>query len=58
MKNISKDKSVTTYRLEKISMKEIVDKYPDKVVDAYTEGKNAVLVLDNMRIKFTNTNKQ
>ena len=57
MKNISKDKSVTTYRLEKISMKEIVDKYPDKVVDAYTEGKNAVLVLDNMRIKFTNTNK-
>jgi|TARA_R110002124_G_scaffold267451_1_gene434688 hypothetical protein len=57
MRNISKDKSVTTYRLEKISMKEIVDKYPDKVVDAYTEGKNAVLVLDNMRIKFTNTNK-
>lgn len=58
MKNISKDKSVTTYRLEKISMKEIVDKYPDKVVDAYTQGKNAVLVLDNMRIKFTNTDKQ
>jgi hypothetical protein len=58
MRNISKDKSVTTYRLEKISMKEIVDKYPDKVVDAYTEGKNAVLVLDNMRIKFTNTDKQ
>ena len=57
MRNISKDKSVTTYRLEKISMKEIVDKYPDKVVDAYTEGKNAVLVLDNMRIKFTNTDK-
>ena len=58
MRNISKDKSVTTYRLEKISIKEIVDKYPDKVVDAYTEGKNAVLVLDNMRIKFTNTDKQ
>ena len=57
MRNILKDKSVTTYRLEKISMKEIVDKYPDKVVDAYTEGKNAVLVLDNMRIKFTNTDK-
>ena len=54
MRNISKDKSVTTYRLEKISMKEIVDKYPDKVVDAYTEGKNAVLVLDSMRIKFMN----
>tara|TARA_R110002072_G_scaffold152283_2_gene301911 strand:+ start:394 stop:567 length:174 start_codon:yes stop_codon:yes gene_type:complete len=57
MKNILKDKTVTKYRLEKISMKEIVDKYPDKVVDAYTEGKNAVLVLDNMRIKFTNTDK-
>tara|TARA_R100000781_G_scaffold17056_3_gene13672 strand:- start:543 stop:713 length:171 start_codon:yes stop_codon:yes gene_type:complete len=54
MKNISKDKPVKTYRLEKVSIKEIVDKYPDKVVDAYTEGKNAVLVLDNMRIKFTN----
>ena len=54
MRNISKDKSVTTYRLEKISMKEIVDKYPDKIVDVYNEGKNAVLVLDNMRIKFSN----
>jgi|TARA_R110002124_G_scaffold244549_1_gene409644 ribosomal protein S17E len=57
MRNIEKDKSVTTYRLKKVSIKEIVDKYPDKVVDAYTEGKNAVLVLDNMRIKFTNTDK-
>jgi len=57
MRNIEKDKSVTTYRLKKVSIKEIVDKYPDKVVDAYTEGKNAVLVLDNMRIKFTKTDK-
>tara|TARA_R110002126_G_scaffold25218_1_gene86573 strand:+ start:256 stop:429 length:174 start_codon:yes stop_codon:yes gene_type:complete len=57
MRNIEKDKSVTTYRLKKVSIKEIVDKYPDKVVDAYTEGKNAVLVLDNMKIKFTNTDK-
>tara|TARA_R110000803_G_scaffold40778_3_gene87798 strand:+ start:4250 stop:4423 length:174 start_codon:yes stop_codon:yes gene_type:complete len=54
MKNIEKKKSVITYRLEKISMKEIVDKYPDKIVDVYNEGKNAVLVLDNMRIKFSN----
>lgn len=54
MKDIKKDKSVTTYRLEKLSMKEIVDKYPDKVVTVYNEGKDAVLVLDNMRIKFSN----
>mgnify|MGYP001570097744 CR=1 FL=1 len=54
MKNIEKDKSVNTYYLENISIKEIVDKYPDKVVDAYMEGKNAVLVLDSMRIKFMN----
>lgn len=54
MKNIKKDKPVTTYLLEKLSMKEIVDKYPDKVVNVYNEGKYAVLVLDNMRIKFPN----
>jgi len=54
MRNIEREKSVTKYHLEKISIKEIVDKYPDKVVDAYMEGKNAVLVLDSMRIKFMN----
>lgn len=54
MKNIEKEESVTTYRLDKISIKGIVDKYPDKVVDAYSEGKNSVLVLENMRIKFMN----
>ena len=32
-----------------------MDKYPDKVVDVHTEGKNAVMVLDTCRIKFTNT---
>jgi hypothetical protein len=32
-----------------------MDKYPDKVVDVYAEGKNAIMVLDTCRIKFTNT---
>ena len=45
----------TQFRLGKISIKEIMDKYPDKVVDVYAEGKNAIMVLDTCRIKFTNT---
>ena len=59
MKKIEIDKdmrsSYTQFRLGHISIKEIMDKYPDKVVDVYTEGKNAVMVLDTCRIKFTNT---
>lgn len=47
--------SYTQFRLGKVSIKEIMDKYPDKVVDVYEEGKNAVMVLDTCRIKFTNT---
>lgn len=47
--------SYTQFRLGKISIKEIMDKYPDKVVDVYAEGKNAVMVLDTCRIKFANT---
>ena len=47
--------SYTQFRLGKVSIKEIMDKYPDKVVDVYAEGKNAVMVLDTCRIKFTNT---
>ena len=43
------------HRLNHLSIKEIVDKYPDKYVDVYAEGKNAVLVLDTCRIKFLNT---
>tara|TARA_R100001530_G_scaffold132852_1_gene105627 strand:+ start:247 stop:462 length:216 start_codon:yes stop_codon:yes gene_type:complete len=45
----------TQFRLGNITIKEIMDKYPDKVVDVYTEGKDAVMVLDTCRIKFTNT---
>ena len=47
--------SYTQFRLGKVSIREIMDKYPDKVVDVYAEGKNAVMVLDTCRIKFTNT---
>ena len=47
--------SYTQFRLGHITIKEIMDKYPDKVVDVYSEGKNAVMVLDTCRIKFTNT---
>mgnify|MGYP003145475883 CR=1 FL=1 len=47
--------SYTQFRLGAVTIKEIMDKYPDKVVDVHTEGKNAVMVLDTCRIKFTNT---
>ena len=43
------------YNLTQITVKEIMDKYPDKVVDSYSEGKHFVLVLDTCRIKFRNT---
>ena len=61
MKIIEKNKSIDTYYLKNMSledglMKEIMDKYPDKVADVYEEGKYAVLVLNNMRIKFTKKN--
>jgi|TARA_R100001530_G_scaffold17502_1_gene15134 hypothetical protein len=43
------------FRLEDLTIKEIMKKYPDKIVDVYAEGSNAVLVLDTCRIKFINT---
>ena len=39
-----------------MTIKEIINKYPDKYVDIYTEGKNIVLVLDTCRIKYMNKN--
>ena len=38
--------------MSRISAKEIKDKYPDKLVDAYVENERLVLVLDTCRIKF------
>tara|TARA_R110002020_G_scaffold256273_3_gene469934 strand:- start:800 stop:982 length:183 start_codon:yes stop_codon:yes gene_type:complete len=55
MKNIKHEPKTIVNRLNKITIKEIIDKYPDKYVETYAEGKNAVLVLDTCRIKFINT---
>ena len=49
MKN---NKETSRYRMSRISAKEIKDKYPDKLVDAYVENERLVLVLDTCRIKF------
>ena len=52
MKKANKHIEPQRYRLNNISMKEIKDKYPDKIVDAYAESGRLVLVLDTCRIKF------
>tara|TARA_R110000822_G_scaffold19207_24_gene62768 strand:+ start:365 stop:556 length:192 start_codon:yes stop_codon:yes gene_type:complete len=55
MKIIDEKKgNFTQFRLGNVSIKEIMNKYPDKVVDVKSEGKNAVLILDTCRIKFVN----
>jgi len=40
------------YKLETISIKEIAEKYPDKVMGAIDREKDIVLVLDTCRIRF------
>ena len=45
------------YQLKQISLREIVDKYPDKVVKVVDRKKNTVLYLNNMRIIFQKTKK-
>ena len=52
MKKANKRREPKRYRLSNISRKEIKDKYPDKIVDAYAESGRLVLVLDTCRIKF------
>jgi len=42
------------FSLDNLSIKEIMAKYPDKVMGVYAEGKNVILVLDTCRIKFVN----
>tara|TARA_R100001132_G_C3180767_1_gene37400 strand:+ start:200 stop:427 length:228 start_codon:yes stop_codon:yes gene_type:complete len=51
-KIIKKEPSNQRYRLNNISMREIKDKYPDKIIDAYAEDGRLVLVLDSCRLKF------
>lgn len=53
MKQITKkNDDVVVERLQEVSYKEIKAKYPDKIVDAYTEGERLVVVMDSCRIKF------
>jgi len=40
------------YKLGNISIKEIMDKYPDKVMYAVDRKKETLLVLDNCKIIF------
>lgn len=58
MKKILKKQDLTlsgNFILEKITIKEIMEKYPDKVVDVYAQSKDAILLLDTCRIRFVNT---
>ena len=52
MKKANKRREPQRYRLNNISAKEIKDKYPDKIVDAYAESGRLVLILDTCRLKF------
>ena len=38
------------YNLTQLTVKEIIDKYPDKVVDVINRKKDVVLILDTCRI--------
>ena len=57
-KVIKKEPSHQRYRLNNISMTEIKEKYPDKVIDAYAENGRLVVQLDTCRIKFDERVKQ
>ena len=46
------------YILNNISAKEIKDKYPDKIIDAYAEDGRLVLELYSCRLKFDERVKQ
>ena len=58
MKKPNKRKEPRRYRLNNVSMREIKDKYPDKIVDAYAEDGRLVLQLDTCRLKFDERVKQ
>ena len=58
IKELKKEYENQRYRLNNVSMKEIKDKYPDKIVDAYAEDGRLVIQLDTCRIKFDERIKQ
>lgn len=43
-------------RLKGISLKEIMEAYPDKVVDVINRKRNVILILDTCRIRFERKN--
>ena len=57
-KVIHREPQYQRYRLNNISAKEIKDKYPDKIIDAYAEDGRLVLELDSCRLKFDERVKQ
>ena len=57
-KVVKKEYENQIYRLNNVSMKEIKDKYPDKIVDAYAEDGRLVIQLDTCKIKFDERVKQ
>ena len=40
------------YVLESMNIKEIVDKYPDKIIDVVDRKKDVVIIMDTCRIVF------
>ena len=54
MKSIKKEnkQEIVYERMKEISLAEIKNKYPDKLIDAYVEGGRLVVVLDTCRLKF------
>ena len=57
-KVVKKEYENQRYRLNNVSMKEIKDKYPDKIVDAYAEDGRLVIQLNTCKIKFDERVKQ
>ena len=48
----NKREPVVFERLEEVSLAEIKNKYPDKVIDAYAENQRLIIVLYTCRLKF------
>ena len=57
-KVIKKEPSHQRYRLNHISMREIKEKYPDKVIGGHVEHGRLVIQTDTCRIKFDERVKQ
>ena len=57
-KVVKKEYENQRYRLNNVARKEIKDKYPDKIVDAYAEDGRLVIQLDTCKIKFDERVKQ